>query len=343
MMSLFTHQAPSRRGASTRIAARLAAVLAAVSCVIVAGCAKIDMPAHLKPLSSDMMRLMAAKKMRASSPIFVRIFKSESELEIWKQREDGRYYHLKTYPICAWSGELGPKRKQGDKQAPEGFYRVNRHMMNPNSDYHLSFDLGYPNAYERANGRTGKFLMVHGDCTSAGCYAMTDTWIEEIYALAREAFIGGQSVIEVHAFPFRPTDENMIKHAKSRHIRFWATLKKAYDVFEATRLPPPIVVCRRRYHVNVLHRGPRPDPSGACPVFSRPEVAAFTPLPSAHPSGDRKVVANGPKRRFVTAAGSVAPYAAGVSVTQRERRRRREEKAAKDALRFKPANILFRD
>ncbi len=222
-----------------------------VTAALLAACARIELPPHLKPLPKDTMMLLGRKGMRPEQPIFVRIFKEESELEIWKQRDDGQFYHFKTYPICNWSGDLGPKIKRGDKQAPEGFYRVTRHQMNPNSNYHLAFNLGYPNAFDRAHGRTGEFLMVHGDCKSAGCYAMTDGLMEEIYALAREAFIGGQEAFEVHAFPFRMTDEKMALHEDSPHYEFWRTLKEAYDFFEETRIPPSIAVCERRYLVNV--------------------------------------------------------------------------------------------
>ena len=161
------------------------------------------------------MMLLGKKGMDPQAPIFVRIFKEESELEIWKLRDDGRFYHFKTYPICNWSGELGPKIKQGDRQAPEGFYTVSREQMNPNSKYHLAFNLGYPNAYDQRARRTGEFLMIHGKCKSAGCYAMTDALIEEIYALARESFLGGNDSFEVHAFPFRMTEANMARYARS--------------------------------------------------------------------------------------------------------------------------------
>ena len=139
------------------------------------------------PLSKETISLLAKKGMQVGSPIFVRIFKEESELEVWKQRDDGRFYHFKTYPICNWSGEIGPKLNYGDRQAPEGFYSVTPGLMNPNSKYYLSFNLGYPNAYDRAWSRTGDSVMVHGNCRSAGCYAMTDALMEEIYGLTREA------------------------------------------------------------------------------------------------------------------------------------------------------------
>lgn len=260
--------------------------LMVMSCAILglifAGCAKVEIPApHEAPLSQKTLMLLGKKKMEVSAPIFVRIFKAESELEVWKQREDGHFYHLKTYPICHWSGELGPKIREGDKQAPEGFYTVNRHQMNPNSSFHLSFDLGYPNAYDRAHGRTGNFLMVHGKCRSAGCYAMTDALIEEIYALARESFAGGQRAFHVHAFPFRLTQENLARYHGDKNTRFWQSLQQGYDYFEATRKIPNVEICARRYNVNVEWDGARLDPNGACPRFRQGPISPFVPLPTA--------------------------------------------------------------
>ena len=269
-----------KRLATLRRAPLLAAL--AVACLL-AGCAKVDLSPHLQPLSKDTMMLLGKKGMDVPAPIFIRIFKEESELEVWKQRTDGRFYHFKTYPICNWSGDLGPKVQQGDKQSPEGFYKVARDQMNPNSQFYLAFNLGFPNAYDKANRRTGDFLMVHGKCKSAGCYAMTDALIEEIYALARESYIGGQDFIQIHAMPFRMTDANMARHAKNKWLPFWQTLKQGYDHFETTRLPPDIAVCQRQYVVNA--KAPanfaqsRIDPEGACPALERPQITAFTPLP----------------------------------------------------------------
>ena len=178
---------------------------------------------------------------------------------MWKLRDDGRYYHFKTYPICNWSGQLGPKLREGDRQSPEGFYTITREQMNPNSKYHLAFNLGYPNPFDKSNRRTGDALMVHGGCGSAGCYAMTDALMEELYALVREAFIGGQDVVHVHAFPFRMTAANMARHAKSEWRGFWRTLKEGYDYFELTRQVPTVAVCNRRYVVNVRMSGDRSD------------------------------------------------------------------------------------
>src|ERR671929_153697 len=162
-----------------------------------------------------MMRDLEKKSMPKESPILVRTFKEESELEVWKQDTTGHFALLKTYPICRWSGELGPKIKEGDRQAPEGFYTITPAQLNPNSHYYLSFDIGYPNAFDRAHGRTGSNLMVHGDCSSRGCYAMTDEQIAEIYALARESFFGGQKSFQIQAYPFRMTPVNMAKHRNS--------------------------------------------------------------------------------------------------------------------------------
>lgn len=219
------------------------------------------------PLPKATQELLLKKGMRVEAPIFIRIFKKESELEVWKQKDDGLFHLFKSYPICNFSGGLGPKLKQGDKQAPEGFYRVSRGQMNPNSKFHLSFNLGYPNAYDRSYKRTGANLMVHGDCRSAGCYAMTDALVEEIYALAREAFEGGQPSFEVHAYPFRMTDKTLRSYRKNKWYKFWKDLKKGHDEFEMTRKPPAIKVCERRYHVNPAFADIdyRIDPAGPCP------------------------------------------------------------------------------
>src|SRR5262245_32841405 len=193
---------------------------------------------HMQPLSDRMQAEIESKNMAKESPILVRIFKEESEFEVWKQDKSGRFALLNTYPICRWSGELGPKIKQGDRQAPEGFYTITPGLMNPNSNYYLAINTGFPNAYDRANGRTGAFLMIHGDCSSAGCYAMTDEQIAEIYALARESFFGGQRSFQIQAYPFRMTPLNMAKHRNSPHMAFWKMLKEGYDYFEVTRAEP---------------------------------------------------------------------------------------------------------
>ena len=226
--------------------------------------------------------LLAEKGMRMNAPIFIRIYKEESELEIWKLK-DGRFQHFRTYPICAWSGGLGPKLHVGDKQTPEGFYTVGHGQMNPNSHYHLAFNIGFPNAYDSANGRTGSAVMVHGDCKSAGCFAMTDARIEEIYALARKAFDGGQSYFHVHIMPFRMTTANMASHQDSPWYPFWLRLKEGYDSFEATGKPPIVKVCGKQYMVNVSFSGlaADPGPSAPCPVYAKIDPAKLPGIDGA--------------------------------------------------------------
>jgi murein L,D-transpeptidase YafK len=179
-------------------------------------------------------------------PMLIRIFKETKELEVWVRGDRG-YRLFRTYPICAYSGTLGPKLKEGDGQAPEGFYRVGLSALNPQSSYHLSFNLGFPNAFDRAHGRSGSFLMVHGRCVSIGCYAMTDPVIEEIYVMVEATARATRSEVPVHIFPFRMTTENMTRHAGSPWIGFWQTLKPAYDAFEASRQPPRITVSAGQY------------------------------------------------------------------------------------------------
>ena len=259
------------------------AVIAAgvlTSVIALGGCGQFS-PPYLKPLSAQTQALLAQKGMTEKSPILVRIFKSESELEVWKAKDDGRYYLFKTYPICDWSGALGPKVNQGDRQTPEGFYLVSSTQMNPKSKYYLAFNLGFPNAYDRSNGRTGADIMVHGDCKSAGCYAMTDGVIEEIYILAREALAGGQESFQVQAYPFRMTKANMAKHKDDKWNGFWQNLKEGYDYFEITHLPPKVDVCDKHYLINASFVGGRtPDPAGACPAFQRLPVQPAPRLPA---------------------------------------------------------------
>jgi len=233
----------------------------------------------LAPLSDKMLAEVEAKNMTKESPILVRLFKEESELEVWKQDNTGHFALLKTYPICRWSGELGPKIKLGDRQAPEGFYPIAPGQMNPNSNYYLAINTGFPNAYDRANGRTGDFLMIHGDCSSAGCYAMTDEQIGEIYALARESFFGGQKSFQIQAYPFRMTPLNMAKHRDSPHMAFWKMIKEGYDHFEVSHQEPKVDVCEKHYVFDAAAPGGATSalhftPTAKCPTYEVPQEIA---------------------------------------------------------------------
>jgi murein L,D-transpeptidase YafK len=227
------------------------------------------------PLSDKMIAEIASKNMVKETPILVRIFKEEAELEVWKQTREGRYELLKTYPICRWSGELGPKVREGDRQAPEGFYDITPGQMNPNSNYYLAFNTGFPNAFDRSLGRTGSELMVHGDCSSRGCYAMTDEQIGEIYALARESFFGGQRSFQLQAYPFRMTALNMARHRNNPNMPFWKMLKVGYDHFAVTHLQPKVDVCEKHYvfDAQTPSGSSTPinfSPAGKCPVYEVP-------------------------------------------------------------------------
>ncbi|EDW8362844.1 murein L,D-transpeptidase [Salmonella enterica] len=197
-----------------------------------------------KPVASSL------KIIHPGDQLFIRILKAEDKLELWASANNKPYKLYKTWTICAWSGGLGPKHKQGDGKSPEGFYATNKGLLNPNSRYHLAFNIGYPNAYDRANGYTGDFIMVHGNCVSAGCYAMTDAGIEEIYQLVAQALNSGQKSVSVHIFPFTMNDENMRQAQAWPEYNFWRMLKPGYDYFEKNRRLPTITVENRRYKIS---------------------------------------------------------------------------------------------
>jgi len=190
---------------------------------------------------------LEAKGLSRGRPVFIRIFKREHRLQLFMQRRDGRWVSFETYRICTWSGRLGPKLREGDGQSPEGFYVIGRRQLKPDSAYHRAFNLGYPNALERGLGRTGSFLMVHGDCVSIGCYAMTDAQITEIYGLVDAALNAGQPGVPVEAYPFAMTEENLRRAQASEWAPFWANLREGWRVFEATGRPAAAYACGRRY------------------------------------------------------------------------------------------------
>lgn len=204
----------------------------------------------LAPIPAKTLALMSDRGMDPGAAILMRSFKKESEIEVWKLRRDGKYALLKTYPMCRWSGQLGPKVRQGDRQAPEGFYDVTAAAMNPRSSLFLSFNIGYPNAFDRSHGRTGSHLMVHGACSSQGCFAMTDEAISEVYAIAREAFATGQRSFQFQSYPFRMTADNLAKHRADSHFAFWKNLKEGSDIFEVTGQEPSWTASGGRYAFN---------------------------------------------------------------------------------------------
>ena len=232
-----------------------------------------------QPVPPKLVADITAKDMDMQSPILVRLFKQEAELEIWKQDRSGKFALLKTYPICRWSGDLGPKVREGDRQAPEGFYSISPAQMNPQSAYYLSFNTGYPNAFDKALGRTGSQLMVHGDCSSRGCYAMTDEQIAEIYSLGRESFFGGQKSFQLQAYPFKMTPANMAKHRNNPNMPFWKMIKDGNDQFEVTKQEPKVDFCEKKYVFNAIKKPGATrdlvfDASAKCPDYGISEEVA---------------------------------------------------------------------
>lgn len=307
-------------------AAVFAAALALAGCTgglqDIAPKAERQLPAHI-------LTSMKAKGMSQGSPIMVRIFKEEGELEIWKQKQNGRYDKIASYEICKWSGRLGPKFVEGDRQAPEGFYTVRPGQMNPQSSYHLAFNIGYPNTYDQAHGRTGQHLMVHGACSSAGCYSMTDEQVEEIYAFGRDSFRGGQREFQVQAFPFRMTPQNMARYRSDPNYPFWKMLKEGYDHFELTKVPPKVDVCEKRYVFNQTPAGRQSfSPTGACPPMSQPkslEMAYFK-----YQQEYTKVFNAALKARRTEPAPTITSYQEAVLVADWSKRRARGERVSRE-------------
>lgn len=225
------------------------------------------------PGTPDLARLdtrLAEHGVSLGVPVFIRVFKLESELELWVKK-DGRFVRFATYPICLWSGRLGPKLREGDRQAPEGFYAVDSDALNPNSRMHRSFNLGFPNPFDRAHGRTGSFLMVHGGCASIGCFAVTDPVVDEIWRMVTAALDNGQPRFAVHAFPFRMTERNLRLRRGHPWESFWVDLKQGYDMFEQSGVPPVVSVCKDRY---VFAPGSSESETPVIEERCQPEIAA---------------------------------------------------------------------
>lgn len=203
-----------------------------------------DVSRRVKP---HLEQKLAGNDLRLGNPVFIRLFKETRELEVWLQDASKAWKPFRTYPIACFSGELGPKQREGDRQAPEGFYSVTSKQLNPASSYHLAFNIGYPNAFDLHHQRTGSLIMVHGDEVSVGCYAMTDAVIEEIYLLVSAALENGQPEVPVHGFPFRFTDERMQKAKGEPWFSFWENLREGYQHFETKRVVPQITVEQGRY------------------------------------------------------------------------------------------------
>ncbi len=235
-------------------------VVAAASFILRSGSPRRGEPAIAERRVFDRTQLVAdlsAAGLALGAPAHVRIYKRERRLEVWLQGAAGPYELFRGYDICSFSGGLGPKLKEGDRQAPEGFYRVGLSQLNPNSRHHLSFNLGFPNAFDRQLGRTGSALMVHGGCSSIGCYAIGDESVDEVYAVVEAALKGGQAAVDVHAFPFRLTATALAAEGGSAWMGYWRNLKQGYDLFEATQVPPVVGACAGEYRFGADAEGPQ--------------------------------------------------------------------------------------
>jgi murein L,D-transpeptidase YafK len=237
----------------------LAAGLSLVGCLAVAGLVWPVLSSYLADLRGDreiteptfdrskLRADLASAGFSLGDEAYVRIFKREHLLELWMRGADGRFQLFRSYEVCRYSGGLGPKLAEGDRQAPEGFYRVARAQLNPNSRHHLAFNIGFPNALDKELGRTGSFLMVHGGCTSVGCYAMTDAQIDEIYTVLEAALDRGQREVDVSIFPFRMTETALQAAGRSEWSPFWRNLKEGFDLFEREGAPPKVAACKGSY------------------------------------------------------------------------------------------------
>jgi murein L,D-transpeptidase YafK len=307
-------------------------ILILLSGFFAVACTEIDSkdfaPKANKQIPEKLMRIVKAKGMTRTSPILVRLYKEEGVLEVWKQKVTGRYDFVETFAICKMSGKLGPKFIEGDRQAPEGFYAITPGQMNPKSSYHLSFNTGFPNAFDRAHGRSGANLMVHGACSSSGCYSMTDEQVEVIFAFARDAFKGGQKSFQFQAYPFRMTPQNMARYRNDPNYDFWVNLKEGYDYFELTKVPPRVGVCDKKYTFAAgVTSGDAP--MEACnPEAPAPALAAA--LATNKAEFDKEMTASIAKSSYAAPAPTVQGLKEAKLVADWSKRRLKGEKVSRE-------------
>lgn len=211
-------------------------------------------PRRISPEAANLGQRLRDKGLKPGAYVYLRVFKEERELEVWVRRDES-YVHFASYPICRYSGRLGPKQRSGDRQAPEGFYTVDETQLSSSPRHPKAFNIGFPNPLDRVHNRTGSHLMIHGGCTSSGCFAMTDAYMEELWRLGVAALDNGQPRFAVHVFPFRMHEANMRRYAREAWAPFWRDLKPAYDLFTETRVPPRVRVCAGRYLVSAGRDG----------------------------------------------------------------------------------------
>ena len=241
-----------------------------------------NLPLPGTPDMANLEQRLASKQLKVGDQVFIRIFKAESELEIWMKRGP-KFVLLDIYPMCHWSGTVGPKVNEGDKQSPEGFYSVTRKQLHLFGRHPRSLDLGFPNSLDQALNRTGSFILIHGGCSSVGCFAMTNTVTAEVYDLTEKALKNGQDRVNVHVFPFRMTETNLAAYQGNPWISFWRNLKQGYDAFEQTRVPPRVSICGKNYGVQRVTPGEAGDSGPLAPCGDSRAVTPQASSPSAVP------------------------------------------------------------
>ena len=254
---------------------------------------KLASDGKVLPGTPDLTKLderLAAHHVTRDASIMIRIFKAESELEVWMTTNTGEYALFATYPVCFWSGTLGPKLKEGDRQAPEGFYTVTfPQAYREGARWVVGLDLGFPNLFDRANARTGSAILIHGACASIGCFAMTNPVNDEIDKLVLRSIQAGQAYVPIHVFPFRMTSENFNRYDIPQWRDFWRNLKDGYDLFERTHRPPRVSVCDNSYAFDPVSQieAANPSPIGACPsteaMLRQREVSKSRMAEQMHP------------------------------------------------------------
>jgi murein L,D-transpeptidase YafK len=195
----------------------------------------------------ELSKAFEAKGLKLGAPVFIRVYKQTSEMELWVEK-GARFVLFKTYGICRWSGGLGPKYYEGDRQSPEGLYRITPADLIVNARWDRAMNINYPNSFDVINGRSGSGILIHGKCGSIGCFAIQDRNVEEVYGAVRAALEGGQAYIPVLSLPFRFADLAPSREDTRQMSEFWADLRRADLLFERDRLPPAAWICDGRYY-----------------------------------------------------------------------------------------------
>jgi murein L,D-transpeptidase YafK len=195
----------------------------------------------------ELSRAFEKRGLKLGSPVFIRVYKQTSEMELWVEK-GSRYVLFKTFGICRWSGRLGPKYYEGDRQSPEGLYRITSRDLIVNARWDRAMNINYPNSFDVMNGRGGSSILIHGKCGSIGCFAIQDRNVEEVYAAVRAALEGGQAYIPVLSLPFRFSSLAPSRQDTLQMNEFWADLRRADLLFDRDRLPPSAWICDGRYY-----------------------------------------------------------------------------------------------